>query len=134
MKYVLCRFPDMVRWDPEGKTDPYILQRKKGVHRNKKGIPFEVVDVVYGNNIRKVTDVLVKIIQEEMKMTYDCRSDVFGPDHICDVIRGMTSEPFDYEFHAITRGFNTDADKEVALYFGVKECADQEEQRQLGLV
>ena len=122
MKYVLYKFPDVIRRSPET-YEPYIV-KKKGVRRNKKGVPSEIVDVVYGDSIYDVTDELIHIIQDEMSMAYGCQSNVFGPDTWLEEIALMTSEPFDYEMHAVTVCYHADSSKEGSLYFGVKELPE----------
>jgi len=121
MKYVIYRFPDVIRFDRDDQyAEPYVV-RKRGI--TKDALRGEIVAVEYGSDIEAVKDVLIKNIQEEMSHTYHCESDVFGPDSP-DVVYLMTDEPFDYEMNAWTRRFAADADDEVNLYFGIKELPE----------
>lgn len=122
MKFVLYKFPDVVRFDESG-GNAYVV-RKEGIRRNKNGVPCEIVDVVYGNDIDDVTDELIRIVQDEMYMAYGRQSDVYGPNSECDTLSTMTDDTFDYEMNAISFERKGKTDKMVDIYFGVKECAE----------
>ena len=122
MKFTLYRFPDVIRYGERG-GGPYV-EAEKGIRKKRKIVPCELVGVVYGESIYDVTDELVKIIQDEMNLTYGGTSDVFGPTADCDVLEVMSKEDFRYQMSAVTRGYDFEASKEIHLYFGIKELAE----------
>ena len=64
MKYVIYRFPDVIRFDRDDQyAEPYVV-RKRGI--TKDALRGEIVAVEYGSDIEAVKDVLIKNIQEEM--------------------------------------------------------------------
>ena len=65
MKYIIYRFPDVIRFDHDDKyAEPYVV-RKRGI--TKKALQGEIVAVEYGSDIHAVKDALIKNIQEEMR-------------------------------------------------------------------
>ena len=121
MKYVLYKFPDVIRRDYDSNClDPYVV-RKRG-RPSKKNLRGEVIAVEYGKSIDSVLNALIKAIQDEMDIIYGCESDVYGPDAMCDTVGLMTDEHFDYEMNAVTCGY--EGEDEIDLYFGVKELPE----------
>lgn len=118
MKYIVYRFPDAVKFDPEREA-PYLSE----------GFSFpvkpELVAVEFGRDIFSVTDALIQAVKEDLSTTEAyarCSCTAYPPEDLY-CVPCMSNEKFDYEISGVVYDYSKP--ENTVIYYGIQEKPEE---------